>query len=709
MKRVVSIMQLPLPLRVLLLAAVAIPLLIFAGLAGFEQVQARHRAEARTLQGLSLAHEHAAQALRSHDLVLRRLAEDLSGIPLDLIDFSVGFERYLQDMAEGFGDIVALHVSDATGRVLAGSRQTPHDLGVAGRDFFQAHADGGGTPFVSPAFRDPASGAEVFAVSRRLSGEAGGIVHMLVRTDALLGFWDRLATEPGDVAVMLSRDGGPVAHHIRDAGRPPPDPKALAAAAQAAPVTAPAQAALIGGGSHLMALRRVAEAGVVVGFGVDTDTVRAGWLEAVGLYGAVLGAAMAALTLLAAAVATRQQALAGTLARLRAEEARRQEAEETLGRAQKLEAVGQLTSGVAHDFNNLLTAAASSIALAARRATDPAQIRSLEGARRALNRGADLTRQMLAFARRQKLVPQPTDVTAVALGVVGLMRGTLGGLHRLDTRIPIQPVWAMADSAQVEAMLVNLAINGRDAMPEGGALTLAIAHRQVEAGTALGEELAPGRYVVLSVGDTGTGMTDAVKAKALEPFFTTKGPGKGTGLGLSMVYGSAREMGGTITIDSAPGAGTTVSIYLREAEAPPAPAAEARPAAAERGGASIILVDDDAMVREALNAELIAMGHTVVAAEGGPQALALLDQGFRPDLVVTDYAMPGMTGMALREAVKARHPGLPTLLLTGYADPDVLADLPEGEVMRKPLAEGALEARIAEILSRAPQGPPAAS
>ena len=366
----------------------------------------------------------------------------------------------------------------------------------------------------------------------------------------------------------------------------------------------------------------------------------------------------------------------------------RRAAEEALRQAQKLEAVGQLTGGIAHDFNNLLAVVLGNLELATKRAPDDARLLALlDNAIQAAQRGAALTQRMLAFARRQDLQPEPVDVPDLVLGMAELLRRSIGPSVRIETRFPLGLPRARVDANQLELALLNLAVNARDAMPDGGTIT--IAAREETVGPSDDEADAgsfrPGRYFCLSVSDSGTGMDEETLARATEPFFTTKGVGKGTGLGLAMVHGLAAQSGGKLSLDSRLGQGTTATICLPIAEAIAAPVAEPAMAAedddgvpaGETGKQRVLVVDDDPLVLSATAAMLEDLGCMVREASSGSEALALLEAGEGFDAVLTDQAMPGMTGVQLASAIAARWPALPVILGTGYAElpPDAKAGM----------------------------------
>src|SRR3954447_3430553 len=361
-------------------------------------------------------------------------------------------------------------------------------------------------------------------------------------------------------------------------------------------------------------------------------------------------------------------------------------AREALMMSQKMETIGQLTGGVAHDFNNLLAAVLGSLELLKRRLPpgDAKVQRLVDNATLGAQRGASLTQRMLAFARKQDLRPAVVDIHKLVHGMASLLKFEAG--IRVETLFPMDLPKVRVDANQLELAVLNLAVNARDAMPGGGLITIAAREERGHGG------LRTSDYVALSVSDTGCGMDDETLRHAQEPFFTTKGVGKGTGLGLSMVHGLAEQSGGKLALRSLPGEGTTAEIWLPMAgeTAVPDPRAEA-PAPVPRASRqlSVLVVDDDLLVLENTAAMLDDLGHIVVEARSGDEALALLRRTRTVDLVVTDYAMPGMTGLQLASAVAAERPGTVILLSTGYAEipSDERSGLPR---LSKPFDQAAL-------------------
>ena len=378
--------------------------------------------------------------------------------------------------------------------------------------------------------------------------------------------------------------------------------------------------------------------------------------------------------------------------------------EERLRQSEKMNAVGQLTGGVAHDFNNLLTVVIGNLDLAMDRVHHELRP-AIEGALRAAERGAALVRQMLAFSRRQTLIAEALDLNHVVAGMEQMLRRTLGEDVEIVMRLAT-PLWsALADRAQVESALLNLAINSRDAMPGGGKLTIETDNAHLDEDYATqNAEVAPGDYVALAVTDTGTGMTQEVLEHAFEPFFTTKEVGKGTGLGLSMIYGFAKQSQGHAKIYSEVGHGTTVRLYLpRKAATAQSAVAPVRADRARTGGSeTILVVEDDADVRAFVVGQLGDLGYRVIEAADGPQAQRILESDQPIDLLFTDVIMPGgMTGRQLADAARAGRPGLKAIFTSGYTENSIVhqGKLDKGvSFLSKPFRRQELALKIREML-----------
>lgn len=383
----------------------------------------------------------------------------------------------------------------------------------------------------------------------------------------------------------------------------------------------------------------------------------------------------------------------------------RKEAQENLEKmreisrqSQKMEAIGQLTGGIAHDFNNLLTAVLGSLELLRKRLPDdPKSIALLENAAQGAQRGRTLTQRMLAFARSQELKQEAIDIPELVRGMKELLQRSLGPTFRIETRFPLVLPAVQADANQLELALLNLAVNARDAMNDGGEIIVAARQENIAAGHSI--QLKPGSYICLSVTDTGEGMDEETLRRATEPFFTTKGPGKGTGLGLSMVHGFAEQSDGRFMLHSQQGNGTIAELWLPAAKVSSqtvnaAHSAQAAPAKTLRS-LTVLAVDDDGLVLMNTASMLEDLGHTAFEAYSGREALEILRREDSVDLVITDQAMPHMTGTELAKAIKHEWPDIPVLLATGYAD-----RVPGDDIGLAKIAKPFLQRELADAIVR---------
>ena len=380
----------------------------------------------------------------------------------------------------------------------------------------------------------------------------------------------------------------------------------------------------------------------------------------------------------------------GASAREREEQARLDVAARS-EQSRRLESLGELAVGVAHDFNNLLGVILNYTTLVAKRVTDTTAAADLGEIRAAAERAAGLTRQLLTFARRDVANPEPLDVNEIVRGVTSMLDRTLGEHIELRVDLAGGPLVAIADQHQLEQIVLNLAINARDAMPAGGKLSLVTEPLPPARGMAY-----RGPDVVLRVADTGHGMAPEVVAQAFEPFFTTKPQSQGTGLGLATVYGNVRQHGGEVTIDSVVDVGTTVTVVLRGADATPVPAGGAAVETPAGGHERILLVEDEATLRMATARILVEQGYEVLVAGNGVEALEVFErEGGALDVVVTDVAMPRMRGDELAQQLRERSPGMPVIFLSGY---DTSQATLTGRLLTKPVADDALLRAIREVL-----------
>jgi len=462
---------------------------------------------------------------------------------------------------------------------------------------------------------------------------------------------------------------------------------------------------------HVTVTRPVAEQGQRLG-AVYLETLPEPWTSVLGRHSSLALLTVLAFLLLGVVTAAasqlhaRARLLAEANDRLREEMAARGKAEEALRQSQKMEALGQLTGGIAHDFNNLLQVVHGAFELIRRKTDDTAKVAAwADNGIAAAERGASLTRQLLAFSRSQKLELRPFVVADLIGEMRELLVRTLGPDIALSVALEEGRAVVMSDRTQLELAVLNLAINARDAMPAGGGLTIRTRLLTLPPGDPV---LEAGEYVELSVADTGEGMSRQVIERAFDPFFTTKGVGKGTGLGLSQVYGVARQAGGAAQIESEPGRGTVLRLLLRRSTmtAEPVAAQGEQPAIlAPAAGRTVLVVDDEGPVRALAGETLELLGYRVLQAESGAAALEILEREV-PDLMLFDYAMPGMNGAELAGLVRARLPDVPIVFASGHADTAAVEAALGGRatILRKPFNMETLARTIAELLSQARPG-----
>jgi signal transduction histidine kinase len=695
---------------VLLLAALVLPTVILTAFALHERELLLREGEHMARRTANALTEHALKVLETHTLVLGQVDEQIRDRTWTEIESDARLQRSLSSVVEHFPHVQSIWLFDAQGRARQRTGVGAAEAAVTERDYFAAHRSGiEGRVFISRPFEDPASPGRQFTVSIRRTtadGRFDGLIAVAVGIDYFTSFWRQFTPAVDHVIPLMRSDGTMLVRH--PAGRHPDRLPATAPYMQQI-ARAPAGGFYIArsqvdGIERMNAYSRIGDYPLYVSFSLQTDALLAPWRSRAMLYGLLslmTTLALAGMVLMAMRQAQAQRRAAAAwreaAERNAAEIRRRERAEAELVQAQKMEAVGQLTGGVAHDFNNLLHAMSLNVHLAQREVGRGPAAKYLENARRGVERAAQLTRQLTAFSRRQRLEPTSFAPAALIVRMGDLLHRTLGGTIQLEVDAA-QDVWPVyADPGQTELALLNLAVNARDAMPGGGRLAIRARNLTLPSGS---EELASGEYVELAVIDNGTGMSPEVAQRAFEPFFTTKGVGKGSGLGLSMVHGFATQSGGTVSIDSSPGRGTVVRLVLPRAASAPEPVEEC---AATQGpvsalGGRVLLVDDDSLVRASMLLALRSAGYEVEEAGSGADALNALRRA-PADVLVTDYAMPGMTGTELAALARAMQPGLPVVLVTGYAEPGLgLAPVHDVDVvLHKPFSTDTLIGHIERL------------
>jgi two-component system NtrC family sensor kinase len=562
--------------RGVLAAAFAIPLLLLAVAARQTYLLERQDLEAQVATEVGELHEQSLKVFETYELVLAWIDDRTRGLDWDRVAHDEGLHRFLSDI-ETLPQIQSTAIVDPTGLVRAGGQNfSDPAVNVADREYFavqQRHAGG-----IMIGLEHPTSAAKPpdFVISRRRSigprGVFDGIITISARPSYFSDFYSTISQIEGFRVSLLRSDGTVLAGYPT-----PPSPVKYSPDSDLmrAIAAAPAQGLFRQkeGGERIYGYRQVKGLPLYVVFGIPTDAVLQAWrsiLISYSLFAVPASLALFGLMLFAARQLQRQQVATSrwrmAAERLRREADRRSQVEAELRQAQKMEVLGQLTGGVAHDFNNLLTVLQGNLELLSGRQQDDKLQTKVDQALQTTERGARLTRQLLAFARRQPLWIEDIDLNALLRGMDELLTRTVGGGVAVETDLA-PDLWPVAvDANQLELAVINLAINARDAMPKGGVLRLRTFNTHLSPGSDGGE--AGGDFVALAVSDTGTGMPPEVRARAFEPFFTTKDPDKGTGLGLSMIYGLVSQSGGGARIDSEVGHGTTVTLHLPRADPP---------------------------------------------------------------------------------------------------------------------------------------------
>jgi signal transduction histidine kinase len=688
--------------RYLLIASVLVPALVFLAASAWNRSEVLREETLTIARTTAVFHEHARKVFDTVELVLGRVDDRIQRQSADEVS-SAATSAFLQTLKAPLEHIVSIWVTDAEGRVLAGSQSWDPNTTIAEREFFQVHRERDAGLFISDAFVGKATATSSFAVSRRRStpdGRFAGTIHVALSPNYFTHFFEEAAAAGPHHAALFRQDGAILARaparvaNTRVAADSPlmqmirskPDAGGLTAVS------------VVDNVRRVFAYRRVAPFGLYVSFAVDESVILARWRRNVLIYGIVAG--LSALTLLVVSwlALKRARAEKQALLQLKHESEQRLAAEQRLLQSQKMESLGQLTGGIAHDFNNLLAVVLGNLDLLRKRIQDDERARRLlEGAIQGAQRGAALTQRLLAFARRQELTPQAVDIPQLVASMTDLLARSLGPSIQIVTQFPPDLAPVRVDPNQLELALLNLAVNARDAMPISGTIMITGRAEEVREGR---DGLSPGSYVCVAVRDTGLGMDRETLARAVEPFFTTKGVGKGTGLGLSMIQGFAIQSGGTLRLTSKVGEGTTVELWLPQGEPAAAVHNRAGPKSFPARHCTVLLVEDDALVLAGTAAMLEDLGHVVVPATSGEAAIQILRENRSIELVVTDYAMPGMTGLELAERIRAEWSAMPILLASGHAE------LPERTGMNiprlnKPFGQEELANAIADVVTPA--------
>lgn len=682
--------------------AAAIGVLLFSAVAFYDYQNALKRTQERVAVTSRTLAAHADTVLQSAQLVLELVAARVADEPWSTIHKSPDLHIFLTSIQRRYPQVESIFLIDRDGQLAATSRVFPSPAFDAHeREYFHEAKKSalGSAPHISAPFKSALAGTYAFTISVPIHrrGKFDGLAAVTVYPGYFDGFYKATLTDPGVTTASLVRttDGAMLIRY-----------PATSEAPKSLPATSPLLQALatgqqsgvyegvssVDGNARISGFQKLSNFPLTANYNVDRSFVLAGWYKHLVLF-AAFSTLFSVLLFVAIKSLLEQSELEQEKLALQISQSElRHEAEHREQHAQKLESLARLSGGIAHDFNNILAAILAAVQLVSKKTTDERSLRQLDVAAEAAKRGARLTSQMLAFARPQEAKLVPLDAKQALDRMSDALSRTAGEL--VSTSIQIEPdLWLIqSDEAQLDVALINLVANARDALPFGGRLTISAANLEVQKdGETLG--LAPGAYVAITVEDDGEGMSEEVRRKASEPFFTTRPRAKASGLGLSMVHGFAKQAGGGIDIVSRPGEGTKVRVFLRKAEPLPEQIALPDDGRTDLTG-RIFLVDDDDAVRQLLADTLEAYGHSVRSFASGAEALAALDGSV--DLLIADFTMPGMDGSEV--AAKARHAfdDLPIVFISGHAEEGALERWAAAgcSVLHKPFSDAELQAVV---------------
>jgi two-component system NtrC family sensor kinase len=708
-------------LRLLVVASLLLPAAVLGVGSAISYRQHIHDAESRVERANGRLYEHALKVFETFELSAQYLDELLYRVTDDQLRVSEAkFNAHLRALTNTLPQLRDLWVIGADGRpIVSGTIYPMPDIDLSDRQYFRVHKNNEvHGVYISELLDARAADLRFFALSRkRLDqyGQFNGVTTISIAPEYFTKYYSEIPSGEIGTAALLREDGAVLARHpepLRPFIRLPPTGSFMTAI-----LTAPEGGSFRGpsavdGTDRLFSYRKLPRHGIYVVTGIDSSTITKDWLQAMSSHLAFGIPATLAMFALATVALRRTQRESFAYEKLQQEVARREKTEQALRQAQKMEAVGRLTGGIAHDFNNLLTAILGNVDMALRRIkTDDERIRrSLTAARQASERAATLVQRLLAFSRQHPQEIKSVDINRLVQGISELLRRTIGETVTIETVLGGGLWRAAVDPNQLENAILNLAVNSRDAMPEGGRLTVETANTYLDEAYAAAhaEEFTHGQYVMVAVTDTGSGMSKEVVEHAFEPFFTTKGAGVGTGLGLSMVYGFVKQSDGHIKIYTEIGEGTTIKLYFpRLAEKSelaewPSPEADQLNVVESVRGETILLVEDDEEVNRFGAEVLREHGYRVLTAYDGASGLQLLKDHPKIALLFTDVVLPrGMNGRQLADEALRLRPKLPVLFATGYTrnaiihqgrlDPDV-------ELLTKPFTPDALARKVRQLL-----------
>jgi two-component system NtrC family sensor kinase len=688
-------------LQLMMVASVVLPALLF-GFASW--INYRHEnalADDRIARSLDILHEHTLKVFQTVERTIAEVDEIVRGMSNDAVRSD---QPRLHDRLKRIVDVLpqlrAIFIIDRDGRPLVSSQlaQVPTDFNADDRSFFSAQATRDVGTHVSDVLTPRLTGLATpfFVLSRRrpsADGAFNGVIAVAVLPRYFEEFYALIGRSPGSLYALVRADGRFLARFPelpdRQRGLEVGSRLRDAIARGSEGGTSMVSRSQIDAVERRVGYRKLEGFPVYVVAGIDSAAIRSEWLEGMASH-LIFGLPATLLLLVIIGIAMRRTR------RLYAEADRREAAEAALRQAQRLEAIGQLTGGVAHDFNNLLMIVGGSVQRLRRDLTSEKHIRLLDMIANATMRGESLTRQLLAFSRRQMLTPSVIDLRERLPELKEMLDRSLRGDVTTKVVVPDRSCAIKVDPSEFELALLNLAVNARDAMPQGGSLT--ITARPVVLKGKAAEDGLKGEFVAVRVADSGSGIPADVLPHVFEPFFTTKEVGKGTGLGLSQVYGFAKQSGGTATITSTVGRGTVITLYLPRTQDVPAPAsAPVEPEVVPQGAGTVLLVEDNAAVAEVATAYFQQLGYLVKQVANAREALELLGNDSKIDLVFSDVLMPGgMNGLELGHAVRRLYPAMPVVLATGYSDSFRDAVQQGFVVLQKPFDLAELEEKLRE-------------
>ena len=717
----------------LLGAAVPLAMLVAGALSLYDRALAD--AHVRVERAARISEEHALKVLETNITVINQALDIVGDEPeAALLQREAALHRQLKRMAASLPQLQGVFIIGASGQMIATNRAlpAPHQIDFSDRAYFAHHRAGGPQPYFSEVLTSRTTGEPFFDMSVRRTladGRFGGTVSTSLSPAYFAKFYRDVSDGTAAVGIALRRADGlllaswPPTPSLSDAkvsvgslgasGARGASAASITSGASAAALMTDAdlQATAAARRTSLVATRQLGNYPVFVTAQMDSQMALAPWYDQMLLLLAVTFPTVAGLVYIGWLALQRTRRALEVATALREETEQRTKAEESLRQSQKMQAVGQLTGGIAHDFNNLLQIIAANLHLIGKDVgANPGVAKRLAHAAEAVKRGANVASQLLAFGRRQPLAPKVIHAGKLVLGMEDLLRRALGEAMKVEV-IVSGGLWnTKVDPSQLENAVLNLALNARDAMDGVGQLTIEVSNASLDQAYAeQHQDLQPGQYVMLSVSDTGVGMTAEVAAQAFLPFFTTKPPGAGTGLGLSMVYGFVKQSGGHARIYSEPGHGSNVKLYLPRSrgseDANPVPTATA----STGGSETILVVEDDAAVRDTAVEMLRALGYRVAEAADADSAMALIDGGLAVELLFTDVVMPGkLRSPELARRGRQRLPRLAVLYTSGYTQDAIVhgGQLDEGvALLPKPYTAELLAQRVRAELDK-PQRQP---